>query len=100
MRDACEALRLIGEDGLAVVEPGRAVPPPGARDAKSVTVKGVDGSELEVDVSAAAQRQRDVGRLYRIAMEKKGVWNGVPIEYARAQTDTPPRTGWDHTWTR
>ncbi|MCJ1292868.1 hypothetical protein MMC34_004421 [Xylographa carneopallida] len=52
----------------------------------------------------------DGGRLYRQAMVKKGTYGGlkaekgreggVPIEYARAQTDTPPRDGWDHEWRR
>ncbi|KAK4454439.1 hypothetical protein QBC34DRAFT_393435 [Podospora aff. communis PSN243] len=43
---------------------------------------------------------RPEGYLYRVAMEKKGVYglNGVPIEYARAQTDTPPRVAWNHEW--
>ncbi|KAK3353212.1 hypothetical protein B0T25DRAFT_543984 [Lasiosphaeria hispida] len=43
---------------------------------------------------------RDQGYLYRVAMEKKGVYglNGVPIEYARAQTDTPARVAWNHDW--
>lgn len=113
MRNACEALRLIGEDGLAVpVEKGeRAVRPRGARDPAFVDVSvgvektgggGKEGTEgkMQVDVAAAAQRQREVGRLYRIAMEKKGVFRGVPIEYARFQTDTPGREGWDHGWTR
>lgn len=114
MRDACEALRLIGEDGLAVprVAGERAVRPPGARDPISVRVKvgskgtggdvaeGVEGETMEVDVEAAAQRQQEVGRLYRIAMEKQGVFQGVPIEYARIQTDTPAKSGWDHEWKR
>lgn len=45
---------------------------------------------------------KDAGRLYRIAMEKKGIFGhgGVPIEYARAQTDTPAREAWNHGWTR
>ncbi|KAK6586098.1 hypothetical protein PZA11_001155 [Diplocarpon coronariae] len=45
---------------------------------------------------------KDVGRLYRIAMEKKGIFKqgGVPIEYARYQTDTPGREVWNHSWTR
>ncbi|GAB1318613.1 54S ribosomal protein L28, mitochondrial [Madurella fahalii] len=45
---------------------------------------------------------RDEGYLYRVAMEKKGVYglNGVPIEYARAQTETPARVAWDHDWKR
>ncbi|KAL2131794.1 hypothetical protein VTI74DRAFT_4595 [Chaetomium olivicolor] len=45
---------------------------------------------------------RDEGYLYRVAMEKKGVYglNGVPIEYARAQTETPARVAWNHDWKR
>ena len=45
---------------------------------------------------------RDEGYLYRVAMEKKGVYglNGVPIEYARAQTETPAKKVWDHDWKR
>ncbi|KAI1073968.1 hypothetical protein F5B20DRAFT_586769 [Whalleya microplaca] len=45
---------------------------------------------------------RDEGYLYRLAMEKKGVYghNGVPIEYARPQTETPAREPWNHGWTR
>ncbi len=41
-------------------------------------------------------------RLYRIAMEKKGIFGpgGVPIEYARAQTETPGAEPWNHSWTR
>ncbi|KAL2066877.1 hypothetical protein VTL71DRAFT_1301 [Oculimacula yallundae] len=42
------------------------------------------------------------GRLYRIAMEKKGIFgkDSVPIEYARFQTDTPAKEAWNHGWTR
>jgi large subunit ribosomal protein L40 len=45
---------------------------------------------------------KDAGRLFRIAMEKKGIFgpNGVPIEYARAQVETPGKEVWDHAWTR
>lgn len=45
---------------------------------------------------------KDAGRLYRIAMEKKGIFgkDGVPIEYARYQTDTPATEAWNHAWTR
>ncbi|OBT80062.1 hypothetical protein VF21_01177 [Pseudogymnoascus sp. 05NY08] len=45
---------------------------------------------------------KNAGRLFRIALEKKGIYgpNGVPIEYARAQTDTPGKEPWDHSWTR
>ena len=52
----------------------------------------------------------DGARLYRQAMVKKGIYGGlgaekgreggIPIEYARAQTDGPPRDGWDHGWRR
>ncbi|KAK3687463.1 hypothetical protein B0T22DRAFT_457258 [Podospora appendiculata] len=43
---------------------------------------------------------RETGYLYRVAMEKKGVYghHGVPIEYARPQTETPARTPWNHDW--
>ncbi|EHL00895.1 hypothetical protein M7I_3290 [Glarea lozoyensis 74030] len=49
-----------------------------------------------------APGKKDSGRLYRIAMEKKGIFGhgGVPIEYARPQTDTPAREAWNHGWTR
>ena len=45
---------------------------------------------------------RGEGYLYRVAMEKKGVWGleGVPIEYARFQTDSPAKQGWNHDWKR
>jgi large subunit ribosomal protein L40 len=62
MKDACEALRLLGDDGVV-------------------------GGE-------------NTGRLYRTAMEKKGMWDGVPIEYARLLTDWPSRRGWNAEWTR
>ncbi len=43
---------------------------------------------------------RGEGYLYRVAMEKKGVYGleGVPIEYARAQTETPATVAWNHDW--
>ncbi|KAL1836530.1 hypothetical protein VTJ49DRAFT_5042 [Mycothermus thermophilus] len=43
---------------------------------------------------------REEGYLYRVAMEKKGVYglNSIPIEYARAQTETPARVAWNHEW--
>ncbi|KAI9644754.1 hypothetical protein NHQ30_006781 [Ciborinia camelliae] len=46
--------------------------------------------------------QKEAGRLYRVAMEKKGIFGkeGIPIEYARAQTDTPAKEPWNHGWTR
>ena len=43
---------------------------------------------------------RSEGYLYRMAIMKARVWslNAIPIEYARMQTDTPPRLAWDHEW--
>ncbi|KAI0549352.1 hypothetical protein F4679DRAFT_547624 [Xylaria curta] len=45
---------------------------------------------------------REDGYLYRVAMEKHGLYghNAVPIEYARPQTETPARQVWNHEWTR
>ncbi|KAI1453455.1 hypothetical protein F4805DRAFT_366153 [Annulohypoxylon moriforme] len=45
---------------------------------------------------------RPEGYLYRVAMEKKGVYahGGIPIEYARPQTETPARQPWNHDWKR
>lgn len=46
------------------------------------------------------------GKLFRRAMEKKGIWSlddgkvGVPIEYARLQTEWPSHQGWNHEWKR
>ncbi|KAL9015827.1 MAG: hypothetical protein Q9185_006794 [Variospora sp. 1 TL-2023] len=54
----------------------------------------------------------DGGRLYRQATTRKGLFGGikmegeivgnggVPIEYAKAQVEGPPREGWDHGWKR
>ncbi|CCU74549.1 unnamed protein product [Blumeria hordei] len=45
---------------------------------------------------------KEGSRLYRIALEKKGIYsNGsIPIEYSRLQTDTPATSPWDHDWKR
>ncbi|KAK7942573.1 mitochondrial 54S ribosomal protein mL40 [Apiospora aurea] len=45
---------------------------------------------------------QDEGYLYRVAMEKKGVFkhHNFPIEYARPQVETPAREPWNHGWTR
>lgn len=43
----------------------------------------------------------DGGKLFRIAMNKKGVFSRqVPIEYGRLQTETPGREGWNYDWKR
>lgn len=51
--------------------------------------KAMEQGREGLDLVAAAERQREVGKLFRVAMMKK--WQGVPIEYARSQTETPPR---------
>lgn len=129
MKEACEALRLLGEDGLAVTPDAggpQTVWPPAVRDPQAVTlqvakdkarVSAIVGPRwaeqgrqerapakageqaVELNLASAAARQRHVGRLYRRAMERKGL-DQIPIEYARLQTDTPPRNGWDHSWKR
>ncbi|KAK5715097.1 hypothetical protein LTR15_010513 [Elasticomyces elasticus] len=76
MASACEALRLIDSHGLTAEDRSRL-------------------GEPEV-----SEGGKDVGRLYRIAMRKDQIWDGVPIEYARIQTESPPRDGWNHSWTR
>jgi large subunit ribosomal protein L40 len=60
MREACEKLRLLGDDGVM-------------------------GGE-------------SMGRLYRQSLEKTGIWQGVPIEYARGLADWPSKEGWNHAW--
>jgi len=43
----------------------------------------------------------DGGKLFRISMNKKGVFrDGVPIEYGRLQTEGPSRDGWNYEWKR
>ena len=56
----------------------------------------------------------DGGRLYRQAITKKGVYGGlkmeqqrsivgsggIPLEYARAQTESPPIEGFNENWKR
>jgi len=79
MHEACEALRLMDGNGMTVEEGGEGF--------------GSEGTP-------AGTTGKGVGRLYRIAMMKTDVWKGVPIEYARIQTETPPRDGWNHAWTR
>ncbi|KAK4495599.1 hypothetical protein PRZ48_012867 [Zasmidium cellare] len=72
MSAACEALRLVDAHGLTADE----------------------------RTKIGESNTKEEGRLYRIAMLKTGVWDKVPIEYGRIQTETPPRKGWNHEWTR
>ncbi|KAF2828310.1 hypothetical protein CC86DRAFT_346441 [Ophiobolus disseminans] len=80
MRAACEHLRLMDSNGNRVSEDEAGGQGP---DAGTLGVKG-----------------REVGRLYRSAMIKRGIWGSVPVEYGRIQTDFPGREGWNHGWTR
>ncbi|KAG6089800.1 hypothetical protein E4U30_003647 [Claviceps sp. LM220 group G6] len=43
---------------------------------------------------------RSEGYLYRVAMEKEGVWgtSAIPIEYVRYQTEYPGAEPWKHNW--
>jgi len=80
MRAACEHLRLLDGNGNRVPE-------------HEAGGQGPDPSQLGI-------KGREVGRLYRSAMLKRGVWGSVPVEYGRLQTHFPPREGWNHAWTR
>lgn len=80
MRDACEHLRLLDESGNRVSE--------------------AEGGGQGPDPGSLGPRGKEVGRLYRGAMNKRGIWGSVPIEYARGQVDFPARDGWNHGWTR
>ncbi|OJJ51495.1 hypothetical protein ASPZODRAFT_55674 [Penicilliopsis zonata CBS 506.65] len=56
-------------------------------------------------MSAACEELRtgagDGGRLFRLSMNKKGVFRDMfPIEYGRLQTETPSKEGWNHAWKR
>ncbi|KAI9892403.1 MAG: hypothetical protein M1814_001606 [Vezdaea aestivalis] len=78
--NACEELYNLGENG----------------------VRGPSGKiERQVQCVDAAGEIINMGRVYRRAMEKKGVWGEVPREYAgRLVTDWPSRNGWDADWRR
>ncbi|KAF2687038.1 hypothetical protein K458DRAFT_440941 [Lentithecium fluviatile CBS 122367] len=80
MRAACEHLRLMDSNGNQVSE--------------------AEAGGQGPDAGTLGPKGKEVGRLYRAAMVKRGVWGSVPIEYARIQTDFPPREGWNHGWTR
>ncbi|CAN9107052.1 unnamed protein product [Alternaria alternata] len=80
MRSACEHLRLMDNNGNLVKQ-------------DEAGGQGADPSRL-------GSKGREVGRLYRSAMLKRGVWGSVPVEYGRVQTDFPPREGWNHAWAR
>jgi large subunit ribosomal protein L40 len=77
MYSACEALRLTDNDGFTESD----------RESLAGLAPHPNGS-------------KEIGRLYRIAMLKHEIWKGVPIEYARIQTETPGHEPWNHSWRR
>lgn len=80
MRAACEHLRLMDTHGNLV-------------SASEAGGQGPDAGRL-------GNKGREVGRLYRSAMLKRGVWGSVPVEYGRLLVDFPPRDGWNEGWRR
>lgn len=85
MRAACEELRLLGI----------------AQQEKKVGLIGQKAGTVEVGADKDGNQQDvDVGRLYRVAMVKRGVWGEVPREYGRTMVDWPGKKGWDTAWTR
>lgn len=80
MRAACEHLRLLDESGIRVSE-------------EEAGGQGADAGTLGV-------KGKQVGRLYRGAMNRRGLAGCVPVEYARGQVDFPGRDGWNHSWMR
>ncbi|KAM3421762.1 hypothetical protein BST61_g2140 [Cercospora zeina] len=88
MAEACEQLRLIDGEGLTHADRIQ-----------------LGQNPVDLTQSGSGPHEEDAlrsieGRLYRLAMLKNGIWNAVPIEYARIQTETPAREGWNHGWTR
>lgn len=51
---------------------------------------------MRKDFVAEGEEKRADGE----GLKERDVWEGVPIEYARIQTESPPREGWNHGWTR
>jgi large subunit ribosomal protein L40 len=80
MRAACEHLRLLDDNGMRVKP-------------EEAGGQGADPGRLGV-------KGKEVGRLYRGAMNKRAIRGSVPVEYARVQVDFPGREGWNHGWTR
>ncbi|KAK3079159.1 hypothetical protein LTS18_005589 [Coniosporium uncinatum] len=117
MRDACEALRLLDEGGINTL-----VRPSMPSVSSASTASGKDGQGQREQQQQQQQLVlrggrnevggggREVGRLYRLAMLKEGIWGkagrdgkivgGVPIEYARPLVEYPSREGWNHGWRR
>jgi len=119
MRDACEALRLLDDGGInTLVRPAN--PSSSSSSSSSIasttTGKNEQGQGEQQQLVLRGGRNevggggKEVGRLYRLAMLKEGIWGkagrdgrivgGVPIEYARPLVEYPSREGWNHGWRR
>ncbi|EEP82500.1 conserved hypothetical protein [Uncinocarpus reesii 1704] len=73
--------------------------------AKRRAARDLELERMHASMRAACEELRtgagDGGRLFRVAMIKKGVFtDGVPIEVGRLQTETPSREGWNYAWKR
>ena len=44
--------------------------------------------------------EKSQGVLFRRAMEKKGIWQGWPIEASKSQTEFPAKEPWNTDWRR
>ena len=89
---ACEELRLLDESGISHEGGTRVL---AAKKSPTIDATGENG-RMGNDTT------RQGGRLYRIAMDKKGIYgsNGWPIEASRALTDWPGEEIWTKNWTR
>ena len=84
MHNACEELRLgIGDGGRLYRQ--------------AMSKKGVFGGRSDLDMFEDGTGRLLSGEGGRV---EKGRESGIPIEYAKGLTDTPPRDGWDEKWTR
>ena len=81
MRDACEELRVGCGDG-------------GRLYRQAMVKKGVFGGVVRDDGEGGGE-----GREGKEGV-KVGREGGVPVEYARAQTEGPGREGWNAGWVR
>jgi large subunit ribosomal protein L40 len=98
MRFACEELREIGNGNIFT----KPLPLPAAESKTlSPEQKALLKQDVEVVLVDKAGKKLDAGRLFRVAMEKKGMTRDLvfPIEQ-RIPTDTPGREGWNHEWKR
>jgi large subunit ribosomal protein L40 len=84
MRSACEDLRTgIGEGGRLYRQ--------------AMSKKGVYGGRSDLEMNEDSEGRVLPGESGRV---ERGRESGIPIEYGKGLTDTPPRDAWDESWTR